>query len=50
VGQDGILRAGWKPAPGSHFGNAGRRVTNPPQVTNLPHMPAPFVAGFASLS
>ena len=30
VGQDGILRAGWQPAP-------GWRVSNPPQVTNLPH-------------
>jgi hypothetical protein len=41
VGQDGILRAGWQPAPGGNFANAGRRVTNPPQVANLPYQAAP---------
>ena len=37
VGQDGILRAGWLPAPfGVLVGSSGR-VANPPQVNNLPH-------------
>ncbi len=35
VGQDGILRAGWQPAPVA-WGGPGR-VNNPPQVSNLPH-------------
>jgi hypothetical protein len=37
VGQDGILRAGWQPALYERFASFGRRVTNPPQVANLPH-------------
>jgi hypothetical protein len=37
VGQDGILRAGWQPAPAGPFTRGGRRVANPPQVANLPH-------------
>jgi hypothetical protein len=36
VGQDGILRADWQPAPGGHMLKSYRRVANPPQVDNLP--------------
>jgi len=37
VGQDGILRPiGNRPV--SNSGINLRRITNPPQVTNLPHM------------
>jgi hypothetical protein len=32
VGQDGILRAGWQPAPAGLFYKEIQRVTNPPQV------------------
>ncbi len=36
VGQDGILRPiGNRPY---NFLHSSRRITNPPQVTNLPHM------------
>src|ERR1019366_4697716 len=37
VGQDGILRAGWQPAPAGPAYKGFRRVTNPPQVASLPH-------------
>src|ERR1039458_4895050 len=43
VGQDGILRAGCQPAPGGHWQTSGRRVTNPPQVANLPHKAGHFI-------
>jgi Ni,Fe-hydrogenase III large subunit/Ni,Fe-hydrogenase III component G len=38
VGQDGIRRAGWQPAPCGHLQTSARRVTNPLQVANLPHI------------
>ena len=37
VGQDDILRAGWQPELDALFIRDSRRVTNPPQVSNLPH-------------
>src|SRR6266568_1313698 len=37
VGQDGILRAGCLPALCGPSASVGRRITNPPQVANLPH-------------
>src|ERR1039458_7997346 len=47
-----LCGAGWYPArrlaTGAErpFANVGRRVTNPPQVANLPHKPAPSVTVF----
>jgi len=46
VGQDDILRAGWQPALCGLVASFGRRVTNPPQVANLPHKAAASVAVF----
>jgi hypothetical protein len=37
VGQDGILRVGWQPAL-AYCLLSYRRVNNPPQVANLPHV------------
>jgi hypothetical protein len=37
VGRDGILHAGWQPAPAGLFTEGSGGLTNPPQVANLPH-------------
>ena len=38
VGQDGILRADWQSALAGPHTSSGKRVDNPLQVSNLPHI------------
>src|ERR1035441_3273140 len=50
---DGILRAGWQPAPGGHLRTSAGGVPNRRRLTTRPtsrHLPSLYFAGLTSLA